>query len=110
MRCWSDVVANFKETRADGIMSAEGILDDPSLYFEAKATRQQLLEAAQSGEHGPQDGAAADNDDRFVLSRLPPSRDPAAVAVPNKKPSRLELAAEYLTICAKYPVKQRCGN
>lgn len=31
---YPDVVANMKETRADGIMSAEGILDDPALYLE----------------------------------------------------------------------------
>ena len=31
---YPDVVANMKETKADGIMSAEGILDDPALYLE----------------------------------------------------------------------------
>ena len=31
---YPDVVANMKETNADGIMSAEGILDDPALYLE----------------------------------------------------------------------------
>jgi len=126
VRCWNDAVANLKETRADGIMSAEGILDDPSLYFDAAATRQQLLAATQTtetierkrGKGGAspagdtaKNGAGDENnnnddDDQFVLSRLP-LPETAAATVPTKKPSRLELAAEYLTICEKHPVKQR---
>jgi tRNA-dihydrouridine synthase len=32
---WSDVQSNLQFTHADGIMSAEGILDDPAIFFES---------------------------------------------------------------------------
>ncbi|CAK0820731.1 unnamed protein product [Prorocentrum cordatum] len=32
VRSWSDVVANLESTGADGVMSAEGMLDDPCLF------------------------------------------------------------------------------
>ena len=38
---YDDVVANRKTTRADGIMSAEGILDDPALYLERFGGREE---------------------------------------------------------------------
>ena len=38
---YDDVVANMKTTRADGIMSAEGILDDPALYLERFGRREE---------------------------------------------------------------------
>ena len=31
--CWDDVVANLEQTAADGVMSAEGLLDDPTLFL-----------------------------------------------------------------------------
>jgi hypothetical protein len=127
------VVANFKATRADGIMSAEGILDDPALFFDAAKTRQGLLLAAAAAAAEAAAAAAAaaactgatsamsedaiaaaastssceDDGDRFVLSRLPA---PPQGTVQLKKPSRLELAAEYLTLCERHPVKQRCAS
>ena len=36
-RCWDDVIANLEYTKADGIMSAEGILNDPTLFSPALA-------------------------------------------------------------------------
>ena len=38
---YDDVVANRKTTKADGIMSAEGILDDPALYLERFGRREE---------------------------------------------------------------------
>lgn len=32
VRCWADVEANLLTTNADGIMAAEGLLDDPCLF------------------------------------------------------------------------------
>ena len=37
VRCWDDVRANLTLTGADGIMSAEGMLDDPALYLPSAA-------------------------------------------------------------------------
>jgi tRNA-dihydrouridine synthase len=125
VRGWADVVANFKATRADGIMSAEGILDDPALFFDAAKTRQGLLLAAAAAAAAAactgatsamvEDATAAaaptscceDDGDRFVLSRLPA---PPQGTLQLKKPSRLELAAEYLALCERHPVKQRCAS
>lgn len=39
VRSWEDVLANLKSTGADGIMSAEGMLDDPCIFGEAVAMR-----------------------------------------------------------------------
>lgn len=36
IRNWDDVQANLSFTKAEGVMSAEGILDNPALYFEGK--------------------------------------------------------------------------
>jgi len=33
VQCWQDVLANLSTTGADGIMSAEGLLDDPTLFL-----------------------------------------------------------------------------
>ncbi|KAG7365447.1 tRNA-U20-dihydrouridine synthase [Nitzschia inconspicua] len=38
---YEDVVKNLEETKADGIMSAEGILDDPALYLERFGSREE---------------------------------------------------------------------
>jgi tRNA-dihydrouridine synthase len=42
VKTWSDVVENLQYTNADGIMSAEGLLDDPTLFapsLKASVTR-----------------------------------------------------------------------
>ncbi|CAJ1401783.1 unnamed protein product [Effrenium voratum] len=35
VKSWGDVVANLRSTGADGVMSAEGMLDDPCLFADA---------------------------------------------------------------------------
>ncbi len=35
VRNWDDVCSAFEQTGADGVMSAEGLLDDPALFFPA---------------------------------------------------------------------------
>lgn len=37
VRCWEDAAANLQTTSADGVMSAEGMLDDPALFFPTAA-------------------------------------------------------------------------
>ena len=38
VRTWEDVVANMEFTGADGIMTAEGILDDPAIFFPGRSS------------------------------------------------------------------------
>jgi len=73
---YSDVVANMKETKADGIMSAEGILDDPALYLERLGSRDEsdsiLVDVIQPS---PLPGVSAAESKSSTISGAAPSSD-----------------------------------
>ena len=107
IREWSDVVENLKLTRADGVMSAEGILDDPALFFDHVSERarvqEQLSACSELGRDS--DGGGSDKDTlRYLLDRLPSSN---VDLEGQTKPDRVSLALEYLDLAQKYPVKMR---
>jgi tRNA-dihydrouridine synthase 1 len=57
VKTWEDVKANAKHTGADGVMSAEGILDDPAIFFPSCS---EGMAGVGGGGGGPTpDGAAA---------------------------------------------------
>ncbi|GAB5370448.1 hypothetical protein AAMO2058_001493800 [Amorphochlora amoebiformis] len=88
VRCWKDVEANFKQTNADGIMSAEGLLDSPDLFSKyllnttdrdtqrhSQDTRQHIQDMTQNSEQnqnsGPQTHPHPNPDE--IKSKLPPN-------------------------------------
>jgi tRNA-dihydrouridine synthase 1 len=86
---WKDVVDNRAETGADGIMSAEGLLNDPTLFSQALPLPLQLqLQLRHSGtsSSGSSSGSS--------------SSTPSVVGVVDK----LSIALEYLELCETYPV------
>ena len=60
VKTWEDVCANLAHTGADGIMSAEGILDDPALFLPSMADDAPEHGEAEHGatEHGAATSAA----------------------------------------------------
>ena len=59
VRCGQDVVDNLKFTKCDGVMTAEGILDDPSIF--ATAALGGLGPEGAGGGAGGSGGGAADS-------------------------------------------------
>lgn len=80
---WDDVKANIELTGSDGIMSAEGILDDPAIYYPA-------IEA-QRNFH------AELNDSNQVTKKLKLNE------LRSTKPSKVQLAKEYLELVELHP-------
>jgi len=77
---YSDVKANLKTTAADGIMSAEGLLDDPSLFYESMSTLTTSSSSSSSS--------------TTIVS---------SSGRPLKKPTKVQLATEYIDLVSKYP-------
>jgi hypothetical protein len=80
-----------------GVMSGEGILDDPAIYFGHYQERANLMK---------QLSKCKQSEERRQLER-DLDRLPVGEPVVRAKPSRLELALEYLDLATAYPVKQR---
>jgi len=103
IRCWEDCMANLRETNADGVMSAEGILDDPALFWgqvnERKTLQRNLADAISQEEEGNSSKEAGQI--QRDLDRLPLNTP----NMPASKPSRLSLAMEYLDLADRHPVK-----
>jgi len=104
-------------------MSAEGILDDPALFFGQHQERPRLRQALKAAGGGvgsaskvigsplPNDPAALAK----VLALLTPGAEEGAASEPpseassqagGARPSRLGLCLEYLALASRFPVKQ----
>ena len=95
VRTAEDVLANLALTRADGVMSAEGMLDDPALFARASRLAHRLRAALRT----KRDGSAVDAPTRAALLALPRlPRAPASAAEGGEGPSAVELAVEYLEL------------
>lgn len=80
---WDDVQNNFAVTGADGIMSAEGILDNPALFYNAMTVDK--TKSKTSDHHHHDDGGGGGGGSR--------------------PPSSIVLALEYLDLVDIYPTK-----
>jgi tRNA-dihydrouridine synthase 1 len=95
----ADVLAALRATGADGVMSAEGALDDPGLFARAAALatkqRKRLRKQLRAAPEAEQPALAA------ALAAAPRLREasPAQEAPP---PGRCELALEYLALATEH--------
>jgi len=67
-KCYKDVLHNMKLTGADGIMSAEGLLDDPALFLRGRI-----------GNNDDKD----DDDLEFMVPKIPPSHSLTSSDIPS---------------------------
>lgn len=77
---YQDVVTNLESTGADGIMSAEGLLDDPALFFESRISK------------------SSSNESNTLESTKKRKLDTMSL-----KPTKAQLATEYLDLVSRYP-------
>ena len=94
----ADVLAALRATGADGVMSAEGALDDPGLFARAAALarkqRKRLKKQLRAAPEAEQAGLAA------ALAAAP--RLAEASAAQEAPPGRCELALEYLALAQEH--------
>jgi tRNA-dihydrouridine synthase len=108
VQCYEDCEANLALTGADGIMSAEGLLDDPALFVRKSNGTSNNSNNNGNGDGGVDDsaGCATDADKKEKKKKRKMATDAdnnIGVSVPDK----LSLAIEYLDLVDKYPVKMK---
>ena len=93
---YKDVEDNLKLTRADGVMSAEGLLDDPALFFPTlDSTHNSDLSTTHTNKkHKSSSSSSASG------TTTSTSSSSSHITV---KPTPIELAIEYLDLVNTYP-------
>lgn len=96
---YSDVKDNLKTTAADGIMSAEGLLDDPALFFDSVHTTSNKSTNSSSSSNSLSDAG--------VMSERMSATSTTSTSKTNNirstKPSKVQLALEYINLVTRYP-------
>jgi tRNA-dihydrouridine synthase len=103
---WEDVTANRELTQTEGVMSAEGLLDDPALFFPALRERGQREGQCACGS----DDSIVAGDAEGTSKKKNKKRKRCTCSLgtaPTEKPSKLTLAKEYLDLVDKHPAKMK---
>lgn len=111
---WNDVVENLKFTQADGIMSAEGILDDPSLFkYSKESTESNHKEGNKTDSKGKSNdkdikkSKDKDKDKDNDKDKTQEEKEEEGEDEKKKKQAflleKISLAKEYIDLVKRYP-------
>lgn len=113
----ADLLASLELTGADGVMSAEGALDDPAIFGRAvalaRSRSRELKAAAKAAKRLRASGRALNAEEQAAVAARREMkrkrRDIPIFDVPDEAvraaPSALDLADEYLKLAAQHPPK-----
>jgi len=119
---WDDVVGNAKYTQADGVMVAEGILDNPALFLpgllasqKIESVQKKLAKIEKLSLQNEEDLQEKDiekiNSKTKLLKKLEDLSLPVFKSLvtedrtlPDETPTKLQLAKEYLGLVNQFPV------
>lgn len=104
---FEDCVENMIATNADGIMSAEGLLDDPALFARKKCDVNNNNEKNENdkNESDKNDNNVNDNNNNQKKNKKIGKTETKITEI--KCPDKLHLGLEYLELAEKYPVKMK---
>ena len=109
---YEDCVDNLKLTNADGIMSAEGLLDDPALFLRQKENVMNIHKIENDEEINKKNIENNESNDRKE-NKKKKKKDLETILEEGKEskkiscPEKLHLGLEYLELANKYPVKMK---
>jgi tRNA-dihydrouridine synthase 1 len=108
---YEDCLENLVLTNADGIMSAEGLLDDPALFIRKKTNSVSGDITISQNENVKKDKKEKEEDKNEKAKSNSEcgneKKDVEKEVVCRPIPSKLSLALEYLELVDKYPVKMK---
>jgi tRNA-dihydrouridine synthase 1 len=103
--CLEDCEDNLQTTNADGIMSAEGLLDDPALFV--RKTKE-LNRNSEEGEEGEKKGKKEIRSDDMNVKKKNRKEESTSAKFEGKScPDKLHLGLEYLELVDRFPVKMK---